>query len=269
MNIVPLPSLACLQQKGFTQAQIDAITECLNETPPDPPDPPTGFAPCGAQGLQGTNGWEEWCVRHVDRFGQTSGLLWMRGNTKAMRVRLPGAHPRGTALPTTGSNRVRMRCELGFDEEWMLPMVLGGQHLFAIGQGPFDLADGSRSPDHLRLDFSPARVPGANGVGFQNGLRCLVYEAREGQGHRERWLNFETAAPVWTEPGEMAPVEIEATLTGDELQVSVQFWDAQRIVRSMVLWPGQPMKLGDAAEFGNFDGRSGRCYIGHLTYETI
>lgn len=275
INIIELSTVQqCLAGKGMSQETLDQVTECLRlvtDPPPLPPPPSGGFAACGGQGVRGPFGWDEWCVDEEANFGMVGPDRWMRRNAKAMRVRLAGATPRGVALPTVGSNHIKFSTTLRFDEDWLIPKVTGGQHLFALGQGPFLFDDGSNSPDHLRLDFSPARDPEVSGVSFKYGLRCLVYEARDGQGRRERWLNFEVPSPIWPDPSEVAHLVVEAKLNASsgELDVAVSYGGYGTIQRSMDIWPGQPNRLGDAAEWGNVDGRAGRVYLGPLMYERL
>jgi len=264
MPEIPLPLLACLQRAGVTQAQLDEAIECY-DTPPEPPPSP-GFAACGGQGFRGIDGWSDWCVRDTSKFDTfANGVLTMERASKAMRVRLPGAAPRGVAPPTVGTNRVLMDCELAFDQGWIDPAVLGGQHLFALGQGPFILANGQESPDHLRLDFSPGRYPDVSGVGFRHGFRCQVYEKRAGQ-RRERWMNFEEPN-AWTAAGTFRRFMVRTDQPDDgTLRVIVTFDGSDPMTRTIDLWRGQPMHVGDALEWGNFDTRPGRCYLRNLSY---
>ena len=169
----------CLAEKNLPQETFNAVSECLQslvESPPVPPPPSPGFASCNGDGIRGIFAWSDWCLDDLDNFGMVGQDQWMRRNAKAMRSRLAGASPRGVALPTTGSNHIKLSTTMRFDQAWLDPMALGGQHLFSLGQGPFRLADGSVSPNHIRLDFSPARDPNITGVGFRPLLLFVHYE---------------------------------------------------------------------------------------------
>jgi hypothetical protein len=216
---------------------------------------------------EGTVNWNEWCVDETRNFtSPAAGVMGMESNAQATRSRLPGTTGRAVGPPTVGSNRVVMTCELKFNQGWLDPLSLGGQHLFVFGEGPYRVRGGGTSADHIRFDFGCFDVGGGNG--FADGLRVLIYSQKNNQ-RQEVWFPSSTRMPgvfragVWTQvraDGRYDPgtgrCDLTLTIGGQTRTVTT------------TCQAGIVPKLGDSIGWGNVDQRPGVVEIRNLRYST-
>ncbi len=253
----------CLQAKGIPDPYFNEIGECFQQTfadqAPDPepePLPPGMFAACsGNQSERGNAPWGEWCTDQKANFTGSGTVLEMRCNAEAKRSRLPGLS-KGIAPPTAGSNRVVMKCDLMFREEWLAGVPSGGQHLFQLGEGPYILSNGQIAPDHIRFDFGCFDVGGGNG--FRDGFRVLVYHQKNGV-HREDWFPSTTKMPGIFVPNVWVPVFVDARYNSSSgvCDLLLRVGSQTRQV-SVTVPAGIGPKLGDSIGWGNVDHSQGQ-----------
>jgi len=266
----------CLERsEAFTPAQLLAISGCFEETftitvqppPPDPePEPPpSGFAGCGGnQSQAGVGIWNEWCTDEARNFSEPeAGVMGMKCNAEAARNRFSGCVNRGVAPPTAGSNRVVMTCEMKFNQGWLNPTAIGGQHLFKIGEGPIACSSGGTSQDHIRFDFGCFAVgtdpnTGTTGNGFRDGFRVLIYH-QKGGGHVETWFPSTTKMPNVFVADKWTPVKVDCKYdpSNGRCDLTMVIGGQSRTVSATVP-SGISTKLGDSLGWGNVDHSPGQ-----------
>jgi len=270
----------CLEaSQDFTQEQLDAISQCFEDTftepvidppPPDPepePEPPPpGFVDCGGnQSQAGLGIWNEWCTDESRNFTEPeSDVMGMKCNAEAARNRFSGCVNRAVAPPTIGSNRVVMTCDMKFNQGWLNPVAIGGQHLFKIGEGPIACSGGGTSQDHIRFDFGCFAVgtdpnTGTTGNGFRDGFRVLVYHQKGGQ-HIETWFSSSTKMPNVFVADKWTPVKVDCRYDPSNGRCDLTMTiGGQTRTASTTVPAGISTKLGDSLGWGNVDHSPGQA----------